>query len=137
MVECARAEQLADEPTARHERRAGDFERIQRSGAVAPERLRCDDLAGDRAGPAPARAGALACGRTPHAPLTCGEVGLDRPQANRAARNSFQRRARAPVQAPAEAAPAAARPGLRRERLDGALLTTPDDLCARNIAPRR
>src|SRR5260370_10658168 len=112
MVECAWAEPLADEPAARHERRAGDFERIQCPRAAAPKGFRCDDVAGDRAGPALARAGALACGRAPPPTPAWGEVGLDRPPANRPARNSFQRRARAPVQAPAEVAPATDRPGL-------------------------
>src|SRR5260370_36142489 len=103
MVECAWAEPLADEPAARHECRAGDVERIQCPRAAAPEGLRCDDLAGDRAGPAPACAGSLACGRTPHSTPAGGAAGLGPPPANRPARNSFPPRAPAPAQSPAAA----------------------------------
>src|SRR6202158_1935960 len=79
----------------------------------------------------------MACRRTQDAPASRGDITGDRPAADRPARDPLERRARAPVQKASSAAAAAARPGVRRQRLDGTVFTRPDDLRARDCAPRR
>src|SRR5438445_6032798 len=79
----------------------------------------------------------MASRRAPYAAASLGEVGLDRPEAHRSARDPIERRAGTAVPAPAEAAAPATGPRMRCQRLDGALLAPADDLRSRARAPRR